>query len=230
VRIDTWRTGPRYGLEEVQYLRSGEFVRGVTRRDGLTRAGGGNRQAYFIIEKESPESDFVILDYGPRPDFDEAARINKAPLFAAFCGYETKIFDYVSRPDVEAVSACEAELDGRDVIDVVTQVPGPEGIIRCRFWFLPNQSWALAGCEIGCKGDEAAIQVWIETRVRYDTGNPPKIKSLELFTRSSEDPSKRRPVESFEIAGFEFKDTPPDEFRVTAFGLEEPTAPIGGCR
>jgi hypothetical protein len=114
------------------------------------------------------------------------------------------------------------------VIEVVTHEATAEGTAPSRFWFLPEQLWALAGNEFELKGKDGTL-VWIEARVHYEPGNPPRVKAVELFNRNSTNAAERRHYQKYEVLSLEFGKIPKEEFRITAFGLEEPATIIRGC-
>jgi len=220
--------GPKDRLKKVEYLRSGDFVRKVSEHDGVTRAAGGNRRSYFFVEKKSPDVDLVVLDYGPHLDFDESTRLSYKPIYAPFCAYEVKVADYLQQSNVKAISATPIKLEVRDVIEVVAHQTTETGMAPSRFWFLPEQGWALAGGEFELPGKDGTL-VWIETRVHYEPGDPPRIKAVEVFNRNSAHPAERRHYQKYEILTLEFGKIPKEAFDITAFGVAEPSTIIRSC-
>jgi len=201
-------------VEDAEYMRSGDSIRRVLTQPHKVEVRGGNARTYFILSKPR-DGEFSITSYEANTQFVKSSRLLYVPLVAPYCFYGNRVVDFIKLPEVTLKSASSTTLDDEDVIEVVLQTSTPKGPTVQRLWFLP-ESWALSGFQLGLSG---APSERLASRATYEPGQPPKLKSLDLWLNRGE---RKTQNEHYEITEIEFTDIPESEFRVTAFGLDEP--------
>jgi hypothetical protein len=204
-------------VREEEYLRSGDSVRRTLAHSDKVEVRGGDHLKYFVLAKE-PGQEFTIKSFGPNTDFDKSSRLLYAPLVAPFCFYGNRVIDHVGLSTVKLLSASQTKLDGENAIEVAMEGSSPKGSRLQRFWFDP-ESWALIGFQLAASSVAPPKGASRDCRATYEKGQPPKLKVLEFWVS---DNGQRKQYERYEITDFEFKEIPESDFRVTAFGIDEP--------
>lgn len=224
-------------------LREGGLVRGVkvVIRSaspqvvvGSTSVFGGARDSYFDLYRKSDAAPFVFNSFGPKPDFDGKVRMSCPAVFAPYCALDLRIADYIREPNVKVASASTAILDGRRVVDVLTEETTPgQGVKRHHFFFDPN-SWALAGWRIALAGDRRPPQAQLAAlhgRVTYETGQgPPRVKEVETWGDYPSNPGTRSQYHRTDVTSVEFGPVDKKQFTLGALGVEEPVLPSQRAR
>jgi hypothetical protein len=217
-----------------QYLRDGDRIRkiqNIIKSDypempsGTVRALGGSSDKFFIVRKRDTQQHFAFTDFGPKvPDeFDFESKTECYPVFAVCNGDALNINEYVTRSDVNLISADSTLLDGVRVNRIVTDQTMADGRVRTQFFFLP-ETWAFAGWTRGVEPTNSSSdpQHLSEIRVTYALQNPNRIESIDKWITSATDRRQKLSERMITVVSIQFGAVAPNSFSVASLGVSEP--------
>lgn len=223
-------------VERCEYRRDGDLFRKITTivdsknpsvNIGDSGAMGSSAAYYFSVNKPAGSEQFILDEFRPRKDdgLPSLAKISCRPLFASCFMEDTDLREYLSFPYVNLVSATEVLRDGERLIRItIDEAPARGSRTRVQLYFLP-ESWAFAGATQPLLGSSDTMNdphLSIEMRVAYSNGNPLELRSIKRWLAPSSDPQTKTQEVSIEVGSINFGSIPAGEFRLAAFGVEEP--------
>jgi hypothetical protein len=217
-------------IQNFKYKRNGDLFAavGTTVHTDIPSVKSGrigvvavNRDYRFTADKAAASAKFSMGDFKSVKDDETEMALEMSscrPLFAY--GYLDTIpvddlltgkADY-ARP----TAASETTLDGKKVIKVEVYVKAEGGNVQWQLYFLPT-TWALAGAT-----QRFVDGPTLEYRIVYTDDDPLRMKSYRRWIALKDQPQVKKALIDTEVTSISFHRVPESEFRLAAFGLEEP--------
>ncbi len=197
---------------------------------GSVFAFGGTAEKYFGMHRLEGVQGFTVDQFGPQADFLVNARLNLAPLAAAYCRMTTSVPDMLADTAIHWQSARIDVVDKQKVIKIEYLKHLPERRTEEGYICFEPNTWAVVSYRFTFRHDDTSAEqtdrnLTGEGRVKYSEMQPvPKVSQVKSWRVRPGDRVEDEVTD--DVTKLEFVELPEDQFTLKAFGIEEPNKPI----